>query len=52
MSVLDTTNKEVAYAEYSGQKLPIWLRLLVIVAFSAALWSAIIWATVTLFFIG
>lgn len=35
--------------EYSGEKLPVWMRLLTIVGLSAGLWGAIIWAFVSLF---
>lgn len=35
--------------EFSGEKLPVWLRLLTIVGLSAGLWGAIIWAFVLLF---
>lgn len=35
--------------EFSGEKLPVWLRLLTIVGLSAGLWSAIIWAFVLIF---
>ena len=35
--------------EFSGDKLPVWLRLLTIVGLSAGLWGAIIWAFVSLF---
>ena len=35
--------------EFSGEKLPVWLRLLTIVGLSAGLWGAIIWAFVSIF---
>lgn len=35
--------------EYSGEKLPVWVRLLTIVGLSAGLWGAIIWAFVSIF---
>lgn len=36
-------------AEFSGDKWPVWLRLVTIVGLSAGLWSAIIWAMIALF---
>ena len=35
--------------EYSGEKLPVWVRLLTIVGLSAGLWGAIIWAFISIF---
>lgn len=35
--------------EFSGEKLPVWLRLLTIIGLSAGLWGAIIWAFVSIF---
>jgi len=35
--------------EYSGEKWPVWLRLLTIVGLSAGLWTAIIWSFVSIF---
>lgn len=35
--------------EFREEKWPVWLRLLTIVGLSAGLWSAIIWAFVSIF---
>ncbi len=36
-------------SEYSEGKWPVWLRLVSIIGLSAGLWSALIWAAVSLF---
>jgi hypothetical protein len=36
-------------AEFSGDKWPVWLRLITIVGLSAGLWSAIIWLVMAIF---
>ncbi|WP_213268761.1 hypothetical protein [Hyphomonas sp.] len=42
-------NDSAILNEFSGQKLPVWLRLLTIVGLSAGLWGAIIWAFISIF---